>query len=140
MSEPISAERLRAFVQSVQHSDSEIAERKAVIAELQKERRELFKMIKEAGIDVAIFRQMMVRMSKDPLEVIEADALLENYEQMMGTGARAAGMLATRRDDEGRFVVEIVQAAPIEAKPTARHSTRRTHIALAEAAKRAREA
>lgn len=140
MIEPISAERLRAFVQSVQHSDAEIAERKAVIAELQKERRELFKMIKEAGIDVAIFRQMMVRMGKDPLEVIEADALLESYEQMMGTGARAAGMLATRRDDEGRFVVEIVQAPPAEAKPSARHSTRRTHIALAEAAKRAREA
>jgi uncharacterized protein (UPF0335 family) len=139
MTEPISAERLRAFVQSVQHSDAEIAEKKAVIAELQKERRELFKMIKEAGIDVTIFRQMMARMAKDPLEVIEADALLESYEVLMGTGAQAAGTLATRRDDEGRFVVEIVQAPPAETKPTTRQSTRRTHIALAEAARRARE-
>lgn len=132
MTDPISAERLRAFVQSYQHVSEEISD-------LQGERKDLVKQIKEAGIDVKMFKRLIERMAKDPLEVIEADALLESYEQLMGTGAQAAGTLATRRDADGKFVVEIVQGSPAEAKPTAKQTTRRTHIALAEAARRARE-
>lgn len=111
----------------------------AAIAE---QKRELRKRLKFEGFDVATVAQIIARRKKEPQAVLEADLLLETYEQALGCGAAAAGMLSAKMGADGSFEIKMVTGPPAgaEAKLTKATKARREAVALAELARRAREA
>lgn len=128
----IAAERLRAFIDSIRAN-------RADIRQLGAENRELFKEAEKAGFSPKAMRDVMARMDLAPETVMANDAMIENYEALLGTGAGAVGQLRMERDDAGIFQVAMVHDQPPDVKPNKTVLARRSSVALAEAARRARE-
>ncbi len=128
----VAAERLRAFIDSIRAN-------KADIRQLAAENRDLFKEAEQQGFSPKAMRFVMDRMDQEPEKVMALDALVENYEALLGTGAGAIGQLKMERNAEGVFEVAMVQEPPAEVKPNKTVMARRSSVALAEAARRARE-
>lgn len=128
----LAAQRLRAFIDSIRAN-------RADIRQLGAENRELFKEAEKAGFSPKAMRDVITRMEKTPEEVMALDALIENYEGLLGTGAGAVGQLRMERGDDGVFVAAMVHDQPPEVKPNKTVMARRSSVALAEAARRARE-
>ncbi len=128
----IAAERLRAFIDSIRAN-------RADIRQLGAENRELFKEAEKAGFSPEGMRKVIERMDKAPETIMALDAIIENYEALLGTGAGAVGQLRMERDAAGVFQVAMVHDQPPDVKPNKTVMARRSSVALAEAAKRARE-
>ncbi|KKC24922.1 GapR family DNA-binding domain-containing protein [Sphingomonas sp. SRS2] len=128
----LAAERLRAFIDSIRAN-------RADIRQIGAENRELFKEAEKSGFSPKAMREVIARMELSPEVVMANDALIENYEALLGTGAGAVGQLKMERDAAGVFVAAMVQDDPPEVKPNKTVLARRSSVALAEAARRARE-
>ncbi|WP_408585937.1 DUF2312 domain-containing protein [Novosphingobium sp.] len=77
-------DRLRGLVQRIQRIDEEIAD-------LGKDRSDVFSEAKALGYDTKIIRQVLKRMRMRPEDRSEADAMLERYESAVGVaGSEAA--------------------------------------------------
>lgn len=128
----LAAQRLRAFIDSIRAN-------RADIRQLGDENRELFKEAEKAGFSPEGMRKVIERMDKAPEAVMALDVLIENYEGLLGTGAGAVGQLRMEKGADGVFVAAMVHDQPPEVKPNKTVMARRSSVALAEAARRARE-
>lgn len=127
------ADQLRLFFEQLVRLD--IARR-----EISEDMADVRKEAKAHGFDTKVLSKMVERHRKDPSALIEFDGILETYEAALGVNAQAAGMLSTRRAEDGSFEVAI---APPQASAAARRLTRkqeqlRDQMALAAAAQMAR--
>jgi uncharacterized protein (UPF0335 family) len=127
------AEQLRAIVERVKRLREE---RSVITGEI----RDVLKEAKSSGFDAPTITQVVIRAEKDPKAVFEADALLETYEQALGSGAAALGILQAKRGADGVFKIEMVSGPSPDAgeKLTRATKARREAVALAELARRAR--
>lgn len=133
------AEQLKAFVERLEDLNDQSAD-------INSEKSEVRAAAKCAGFDVptinGIIKRRKVQREKGAQAVLEADLLLETYEQALGCGAAAAGMLQARMGDDGVFQIAMVAGPSAEAgeKLTKATKARRDAVALAELARRARDA
>ena len=128
-------EVLRAIVERIERLNDEIAE-------LNADKKDIRAEAKAQGFDVPTITKIIQRRKLEPQAVLEADALLETYEQALGCGAAAAGMLQARKGADGTFHVSMISGPQPEAgeKLTRATKARRDSVALAELARQAREA
>lgn len=127
------AAQLLAIVETLEALDGERADISA-------EMRLVRSKAKADGFDVPTIKALLERRKKDPAALIEADALLETYEAALGCGAAAAGVLTTRRNDDGSFEVKMAVAGPeAGAKLNKAQKSARDAVAMAELARLARE-
>lgn len=127
-----SADLLRAFVERLE----DLMDQRA---DINSEMSEVRAQAKLSGFDVPTITLLLKRRQKDPEELIEADGLLETYEEALGCGAAAAGVLATSRNADGTFEVKMVQAPDAEEKLSRSAKARRDAIAAASLAAAARD-
>jgi uncharacterized protein (UPF0335 family) len=128
------AEQLRASIEYWERLNDDSAA-------INDQKRDLRKRLKSEGFDVATVAEMVKRRAKDPKAVLEADLLLETYEQALGCGAAAAGMLSAKMGADGVFQIAMVAGPQPDAgaKLTKATKARRDAVALAELARQARE-
>lgn len=132
------AATLKAIVERIEEVND-------AIADLQGERAEIRAGAKSQGFDVptitAIVKRRKVERDKGAQAVLEADLLLETYEQALGCGAAAAGMLQAQPGADGTFEIRMVAGPSAEAGEKLSKATRarRDAVALAELARMARE-
>lgn len=128
------AEQLRAIVERIERLNDEIADLNAEKALIRAE-------AKADGFDVPTITAIIKRRKLEPSAVLEADLLLDTYEQALGCGAAATGVLSAQRGADGVFEVRMVAGPQPEAgeKLTKASKARRDAAALAELARMARE-
>lgn len=128
------ANQLRAIIERLERLNDEIAD-------LNSEKREIRAEAKSNGFDVPTITRMIERRKKEPQAVLEGDLLLETYEQALGCGAAAVGVLQARMGEDGVFKVAMVTGPAPDAgqKLTKATKARQEAVALAELARRARE-
>lgn len=132
------AEQLKALIERLEDLNDQAAD-------IASEKSEVRARAKGEGFDVptitAIVKRRKVERDKGAQAVLEADLLLETYEQALGCGAAAAGMLSATRGADGVFEVKMVtgSAPGVAEKLTRATKARRDSIALAELARQARE-
>lgn len=126
------AEQLRAIIESIErlHED-----RAAIAAEL----KDMRAKAKAEGFDVPTINWVVERRRKDPKAVLEADLLLETYEQALGCGAAATGVLQANLGADGVFQIAMGPAQDAGEKLTRATRARRDAVALAELSRQARE-
>lgn len=128
------AEQLRASIEYWERLNEDAAA-------INEQKRDLRKRLKSEGFAVPTVSEIVKRRAKDPKAVLEADLLLETYEQALGCGAAAAGMLTAKLGDDGVFQIAMTSGPSADAgeKLTKSTKARREAVALAELARRARE-
>lgn len=130
---PEAVAKLRSYFERLVRLD---AERQDILADMADVRKEA----KSDGFDATIIMKMVARHRKDPSVILEIDGILETYEAALGVNAQAAGMLSTRRAEDGSFEVAIAapQASAAAKKLTRKQEQRRAQMALAQASQMAR--
>ena len=91
----VNYDELRAYIERIENVN-------AVLADLQGDRREIFKEVKGAGYDTATVRAIIKRRALDPEKRHNMDELLDFYMSALGDFATTLGTAGADRIREAR--------------------------------------